>query len=114
MSEQKQIRIQYEFGWETVEGLAKYDPETHELTMRIRPGGPVDKLLSGADQKNQIRALSFAWTPIRRTTQIDEPTLEEAVLDELERLSGSSSDDRLRDSIAMVRSALLDEIKARQ
>jgi hypothetical protein len=76
MTDQKQIRVQYEFDWQSVEGIAEYDADTHVLTMRIKPGGPVDKLLAGTDQKNLIRALSFAWTPTRQVVSPSGQTID--------------------------------------
>lgn len=76
MTDQKKIPVQYEFGWESVEGLAEYDADTHVLTMRVKPGGPVDALLAGTDQNNQIRALSFAWTPTRQVVSLSGQRIE--------------------------------------
>lgn len=114
----RKIPVQYEFRWETVEGLAEYDPEGHVLTIRIRPGGPVDALLAGTDQDNQVRALSFAWTAkvVDAVAAKDMPRpvdVDEIALDSLLRLSERSTDGRLRDAIALVRSVLHDEVESR-
>jgi hypothetical protein len=49
--------VLFNFDWSRSEGSARFDPETSELTMRVRHGGPVWGLLADTSEDTKLMSL---------------------------------------------------------
>lgn len=67
MAEPKSFPVLVNFDWERPEARATYDPETGQLTMRIRPDSRIAQIMAGTDNDIEVRTLSFGYTLKRYT-----------------------------------------------
>jgi hypothetical protein len=120
VTEVRSVPVLFDFDYTRPQGRAEFDTSTSELTIRIRRRTHLWEILAGDDTLGVVVALSVR----RRNPMTDPPTPkpsrrskvapEEVALDVLRRLSEDSTDGRLRDAIAQVRSALHDDLESRE
>lgn len=67
MAEPQSFPVLVNFDWERPESRATYDPDTGQLTMRIRPDSRLAQIMAMTDDEIELRTLSFGYTVKRYT-----------------------------------------------